>query len=277
MNTNKVGAYLGSGGNKAFFVNGALSELHKNEFHLDHLSGFSSASAIMFAHKFGCHEEVLKLFSKRLSKNESNFNLGITRAGIFPQSDIYKNSIQEMFERFSDQDNPDISFEIVASHTTPRSLKVLDSYIGLNVLHAMASKEKEIERIKKLNKKFDINPIYFSSQDNLGKKDLISVIMGTSSIYPFIDLHYLNNRLLLEGKLALVDPSDMLKGFGKQIMVLTRQGKTEVKDNVLYIRSKNPIPNNVLDYTSEKPIQTLHFHGQEIVKDNLELIGNYFN
>jgi hypothetical protein len=267
---NKVGVFLESGGNKVFFVNGVLRMLKEHNFKINHLVGLSSSSAILFAHKFNCHNEILKIFGDRLKNNSKNFYF---RGDSFPQNNIYESSIKDMFKQFSCRDKKEISYRIIASQTSMKFKKLK----GISSTVAMFLEERGVDCIKMLNKIFNINSVFIDSNSKITRNCLISVIMGSSTIYPAIKLHLLGNKLILEGKLAKINPVDMLSNFDKRIIVHTKKGKTKIKDDILHVYSSKDIPNNILDYTSKKPIEELHKNGENEVIDNLGLIKEYFD
>ena len=58
-----------------------------------------------------------------------------------------------------------------------------------------------------------ISKLIISSKDNLKTSDLVNVIMGSSTIYPFIDLYYFNDKLLLDADFLELDYKDYLKYY----------------------------------------------------------------
>ena len=77
--------------------------------------------------------------------------------------------------------------------------------------------------------------IYVSSEENLPLKDVITVIMGSSTIYPFIKPHFYKGDLLLDGGIATKDFSSLFKGMDKGLIIEATRGRTRVKGKYLRI------------------------------------------
>lgn len=268
---NKVWVFLGSGGNKVFFVNGVLKVLEKENIHIDHLIGLSSSSAILFAHLFSCHNYILEIFWNKLKENKKNIYFLWNEK--FPHSKIYKSTVESMFSNYRNKENNKTSYSIIATQTTPflKKTKGIFSTIG------MWFQEIWINSFSVLNKLFSISKISYDSRTSkkLSDNDLIKLIMWSSTIYPFIGLHTLNDKLILEWKLAEINPIDYLSEFNKKIIIHTKFGETSIKDWVLHIYSSQEISNNVLDYTDDSKIRKLQEIGENDAKNNIELIRKY--
>jgi hypothetical protein len=268
---NKVGVFLEPGGNKSFFTNGVLKIFYKEEIKLDHLIGFSSSSAILFTHLFGCHDYSLNIFKNKLKENEHNFYFN--KKEIFPHNKIYKSAITEMFNTYGNLINNKTSYTIIATQTTLKFKKIK----GFIVTIAMSLSLLKIN-IKPLVKKIlKIKPLYVQSDEikKMSQQNIINLIMGSSTIYPFIKLHTLNKKLILEGNLAEAEPIKLLSKFDKKIFIHITQGNTKIENNILHIYSSQPIPNDILNYTNDSEIETLYNNGEKEVKNNIALIKNY--
>jgi len=270
---NKIGVFLGSGGNKVFFVNGVLKVFAEEKINLDHLIGLSSSSAVLFIHLLNCHEHSLDIFGNRLKKNKHNFYFN--KKEKFPHNKIYKSAITEMFNTYGLPKNNKISYTIIATQTEPKSKKIK----GLIATLVMGLKFLKINILPGIKKILEIKPLYIQSDEikKMSQKEITNLIMGSSTIYPFIKLNVLNEKLILEGDLAEVDPIKLLAKFDKKIIIHTTRGNTEIKNNILHIYSSQPIPNDILDYTDDTTIRTLYENGKKDTQDNLDLIKNYLS
>ncbi|MBT6995785.1 patatin-like phospholipase family protein [Candidatus Woesearchaeota archaeon] len=265
-----LGIFLGSGGNKVFFVNGVLKVFSEESIHIDHLVGLSSSSAIIFAHLFSCHDYILEVFGSQLKRNESNFYLlGKEK---FPHNEIYESSVRSMFDNFEDNSS-NTSYSIIASKTSNSLMRTKAVIASL----AMGLRQSGINIYPPIKKTLGITQLTYDSRSSevLSNNDLIDLIVGSSTIYPFIGLHTLDNKLILEGELAEVDPLDYLIEFDKKIIINTEQGITRVENGVLQIYSSQKIPNNILDYTDDSKIRTLQNNGESEARKNLDLITDY--
>ncbi|MCD4705010.1 hypothetical protein K8R66_02950 [bacterium] len=271
---NKVGIFLEPGGNKSFFINGVLKVFHEEKINLDHLIGFSSSSAILFTHLFGCHDYSLDIFRKKLKKNKHNFYLN--KKEIFPHNKIYESAITEMFDiHYNSLINIKTSYTILASQTTIKFKKTK----GLIITIAIILRFLKINLHPLIKKLLGIKSLYIQSDEikKMSQQNIIKLIMGSSTLYPFIKLHTLNEKLILEGDLAEANPIELLSKFDKKIFIHITQGKTRIKNNILHIYSSQPIPNNILYYTGDSGIKALHDSGEKEAKNNMTLIKNYIN
>jgi predicted patatin/cPLA2 family phospholipase len=268
---NKIGAFLDSGGNKVFFVNGVLKILEKENVNIDHLIGLSSSSAILFAHLFSCHDYILEVFGNQLKNNKKNFYfLGNNK---FPHNKIYKSSIQSIFTNHNSNRKSKISYSIIATRTPPTFKKTK----GIVTTIAMGIKKLGLNTFPIMKSLLNISKISYDSRTShkLSDNDLINFIMGSSTIYPFIDLYTLEGQLILDGGLAEINPLDYLREFDKKIIIHTEKGETCIKDGILHIYSSHKIPNNILDYTDNTKIKLLQNYGENDAKKNIKLIKTY--
>lgn len=268
---NSVGVLLKPGGNKVFFVNGVLKVFKQENIVVDHLIGYSSSSAILFAHLFSCHDHVLDLFGSRLKDNKRNFYL--FKKEKFPHNNIYKGAVQDMFAHKSFQIDNNTSFSIIATQTSKKLMK----FKGLAATISLALEEFGIRVLPIFQNACGISSLCYDSRSSqkISNDDLINLIIGSSTIYPFIKLHTLDDALVLDGALARVDPMMYLDEFNKKIIIYTKKGKTCIKDGVLHIYSRQNVPNNILDYTDDSKIKTLQQLGEMEAKNHIHLIKEY--
>ncbi len=274
----KIGLYIEGGGNKVFFANGVLKVFNENKIKVDHVFGISSSSAILFAYLFNCNNFVLKIFGKKLRENKRNFYY--FKKKHFPQNDIYKNSIEEMFEKYFDNfKDKNLNYTIIASSTSIRFKRLKGVFASFSLILdiiflKILPKNYFLKLIKKV---FNISEFYFYSSKEHTSKDIINVIMGSSTIYPFIDLHTYRNKLILEGSFAQANYNLLLEKYEKKIVIHNDFGKTQIRDNTLHIYSSIKIPENILDYTDENKIINYHNAGEIEAKRNLGLIKSYLS
>ena len=268
-----IGVFLGSGGNKVFYVNGVLKVLKEENISINHLVGLSSSSAILFAHIFSCHDYALKIFSKRLKNNEKNFYF--FKKERFPHNEIYKNSIEEMFNKYDYKfkNKLNISFLLIATQTDLKFKKLKAIFCSISII----LNELKINAFNIIRKILKISKIEYDSRNlkKISRNELINFIMGSSTIYPFISLYEFKNKLILEGTIAEINPLDYLKDFDKKIIIHTEKGKTKIEKNILHLYSSKKIPGNVLDYTNDYKIKILQKNGEIDTKKNIKLIKDY--
>jgi hypothetical protein len=267
-----LGVFLSGGGNMVFFVHGILKVLKKNDVKIDYLVGLSASSGMMLGHVFNCEDFVFDIFSNRIHKNKKNFYF--FRKKHFPHNEIYKNSLLELFSKHGNSKRK-YDFSVIASQMPKRysKLKANFSFICLFLKYYYG-----INLMKIFRKICGISKLIISSKDNLKTSDLVNVIMGSSTIYPFIDLYYFNDKLLLDADFLELDYKDYLKNCKKGIIIYTTQnGKSYIKDNVLHLFPKEKLDFNVLDYTSKEKLVELREEGFKCGEENLKLIKRFLD
>ena len=114
-----------------------------------------------------------------------------------------------------------------------------------------------------------------TNKNILSRAELTSFIMGSSTIFPFIKPHYLNESLILDGGLLDIDYENLLSDCEKKIIIHTEKGKTSTVGNTLHIYSDERIPNNMLDYTNGSKVIWLHKLGENVMSRNISLLKSF--
>lgn len=268
---NNVGIFLKPGGNKVFFVNGVLKVFAQEGIKVDHLIGYSSSSAILFAHLFSCHDFIVDIFGHKLKNNKKNFYL--CRKNKFPHTDIYKGAVQEMFLQEHVVCDNNTSYVVIATKTSKAFMKIK----GLIATISLILEKIGVKAIPFFKSVCKVSDFCYDSRysHKLSTEQLINLIVGSSTIYPFITLHTLENFVILDGAIATVDPMMYLHNFSKKIIIHTKMGETRIEDNVLHIYSSQKISHNILDYTDDSAIRILHKNGENDARKNIDLIKKY--
>jgi len=263
----KFGILLNGGGNRVFFNLGFLQELRKHGIRPSLFVGVSASSAVMFEEIFGGNGESLKYFGDRLNKNKKNF-YWINRPH-FPHNGIYETSIKEIFEKYWNTSKSKVAWKIVAAKTKPNFV-VLKCFISSFLLLLRGTALSNY-----ILKSLGIKNVIFSSKDYFSKEEIINIIVGSSTIYPFICPHFYKKSLILDGGLFNVDSKSIFKGFDKVIVLRPVKGVSEVRDKKLYIFPSKKIPFNVLDYTNGDKLSEMYAFGKEEAQSQLAAIKKY--
>lgn len=267
MKQNNLGIFLGGGGNKVFFDLGFVQELRRQKIIPKLLVGVSASSAIMFEEILENEGISLKNFGKRLKKNKKNFYF--FSKNHFPHNDIYKNSIQKIIGTGKRLPKTNISWKILTSRTSKKFCKIKCIFSSIVLLMDKILIQKIFTKV------FGIKRKIFSSKDNLSAKDIINIIMGSSTIYPFIQPHFYKNDLILEGSLINVNYSSLFQKNKKVLIINPCKGRTKIIKKYLHIFSSTKVPLNILDYTNENNIFDLYNQGRREAKFQLGIIKNY--
>ncbi|MFA7310182.1 MAG: patatin-like phospholipase family protein, partial [Candidatus Paceibacterota bacterium] len=259
--------FLEAGGNRVFFVNGVLKVLAQEGIHIDHVMGFSSSSAVLFAYLNNANDDILRVFADRLRANKSNFYF-FTRPH-FPHTAMYASSVSYLLGL--PRMRSGIAYSIIAARTSSRfavERALLASF-------ALALKYSLHIPIAPLTRLLGIGSITVTDVDDLGKDELLDLIVGSSTIYPFIGLHYFKGSLLLDGALTEPEPALLNESSERVIIIHTAQGMTREDGSVLHMYSDSVIPLNVLDYTDPDGIVRLHAAGERSARLSLPLIRKF--
>ncbi len=269
QNKYKVGIFLEAGGNRVFFGNGVLDVLNREHVRIEYLVGFSSSAPVIFAYLLKKNDYVARMFARALDDNKKNFYL--FRREHFPHDGIYRNAVADILTDFG-KDPATSDFVILGTRTSktlPR-LKALLSTFLLVLRHGL-----NMNLLKSFRHLFRMEEMRIDKKNGLSRKELIEFIMGTSTLYPFIGLHYVRNSLVLEGALLDPDYRKLLANCDKRIVIHTEQGTTEVMGDTLHICADEPVPNNVLDYTDGSKVLRLHETGRRVMTKHLPLVRKF--
>ncbi|HEY4487674.1 MAG TPA: patatin-like phospholipase family protein [Candidatus Paceibacterota bacterium] len=265
----KLGAFLEAGGNKVFFVNGILGVLNKENIKIDLLVGSSSSAPIILAYLLNQNIDALELFAAKLDKNKRNFYL--FNKPHFPHHEIYKDSVSYLVQKYQSQ-KIDGHFVIFGARTSSNMavLKGSLASVFLILKHGLG-----VNLLGLFRKILKIHEIRITERDRLSNTEMTDFIMGSSTIYPFIDLHRMKGSLILEGSLLNINRDEVLSNCEKKIIIHTKQGITRIVNDTLHIYADQAIPSNVLDYTSGARVIWLHKLGEAVMLQNLALLRDF--
>ena len=268
-NKYKLGVFLEAGGNKVFFVNGVLSILDKENIKIDMLVGLSSSAAILFAFLFGKSLYAVNLFAHKLDHNNKNFYL--LRKEHFPHNEIYGSSVSHLLEEYPAKEI--FSDFLILGSSTPRKWVTFKATLATFFL--ILKYGFKINLLKYFRDAFDVSEARITNKNILSRAELTSFIMGSSTIFPFIKPHYLNESLILDGGLLDIDYENLLFDCEKKIIIHTEKGQTSTVGNTLHIYSDERIPNNMLDYTNGSKVIWLHKLGENVMSRNISLLKSF--
>jgi len=233
----------------------------------DFLIGVSASSAIMFEEILEDYGASLKNFGKGLRENKKNFYW--FRKNHFPHNDIYRESIQKVVGKYETLPKKTIPWKILVSETS-RSFYNLKCFLSsfIMIFHKTNIASSFCKLIKIKTKEI-------SSENNLSSREIIKIILGSSTLWPFIRPQFYKNKLLLEGGLIRANYGALFKKYNKSLVINPYIGKTRIIGKQLHIFSSTKGPLNILDYTNEKKIYELYNQGKREAKIQIEIIKDY--
>ncbi len=263
-----LGVFLDAGGNKAFFCNGIVNVLHRENIKLDKLVGYSSSAGILAASLYKKNQEMMELYVKKLNANSKNFYW--LKKKHFPHEEIYGSCVSQSLQDYPAKAFSDFS---IISTITSRYLKMF-KIIFCTVLLALRVLYK-INILKFFRKILGIKEVIMTNSDVSNRDELINFIMASSSVYPFIKPRLMYGKMVMEGGLLDLNFESYFDDCDKKIIIHTEKGITRVADNVMHIYADETIPGNILDLTDGFAIVWLHNLGESVMVKNLSLLKSF--
>lgn len=119
--------------------------------------------------------------------------------------------------------------------------------------------------------------VVFRNKNIDTKDELVEIIMGSSTVYPFIGLHYHKDKLLLEAEIKEDEYGRYLLNCKKKIIIHNKTGITKIKGNTIHIYSKRKIPNTFVDYSFKTKIREIREIGRLEARDQYGIIRRFLN
>ncbi len=253
----KTGAFVKAGGNRVFFPNGVLQILAENNIYFDKIIGMSSSGPIVLAHLLGKNNHGLEIFAKKLDENKKNFYF--FRKEHFPHNEIYRSSIADIL-KFYDNQELQSDFVIFASSLSPRSKRMKSFFATLDLFLYL----KGVNMLGFFRLIFHVQKSSIENKNYGTRERLLDFMMGSSTLYPFISPHTVDNRLILEAALLDLDPYEELFDCEKKIIIHTDKGETRIAGDT-----------NILDYTNGRIVRELHEEGEMVMRKNMPALKDF--
>ena len=261
----KNGLAIYAGGNHIFYIAGVLKKFFEKGLKFDALATYSSGSAILpfvINENFG---DALEIFGPYLDSNPRNFYPANVFTGkeVFPQDRIYSSAISEIVE-----------FDKTAGY--PKPLRVIvsefesgilpDGFVGACSLVALAS--NSLAKTSTPSIFLTAFKRFFSIEGNVidvrkcsSKEEIIEVILGSSTVYPFIHIRKRMGHSMLDGKLSLVSPVEALNDCDHVLSIHAHHSFLPVREGLQSVFPVSKVQVGALDYVGSEGIRSAFAQG----------------
>lgn len=259
----KIGLAVFAGGNHIFYIMGLLKSLLDKGLVFDVLSTYSAGSAIVTDILNNTLDKPFIHFKKLLEENEKNFYLEnlFSNKDVMPHNTMYSDVVEhilipQVIER-SDKIVRVISTRI--NSCCPRS-KALLAMLSL-LVYSKTKKTIGEDILRVVKKLFKFESITFTNQDFSSNERAFNIVMGSSTIYPFIKLHSLDGEFYIDGKHGMVSPIDILSDCEHVLSLHAHDTWPTPRPNLIQHFPPQKVKVSPLDYTDAKGIEVAYLHG----------------
>ena len=261
----KNGLAIYAGGNHIFYIAGVLKRLFEKGIKFDAVATYSSGSAILPFLIDGKFEDAPRIFGPYLDRNARNFypeNL-FSRQDVFPQDQIYSGAVTEIVE-----------FDKTAVY--PKPLRVIVSLVdggafpewlvgscamAAMALNNLAQSDTPSVFLTSFKRFFAVEGEIVDVRRCQSREEVIQVILGSSTIYPFIHIRKRGGRLMLDGKVSIVSPVSALGDCDNVLSIHAHHSFLPVRAGLQSIFPLTKVKVGPLNYVGSEGIKTAFAQG----------------
>jgi predicted acylesterase/phospholipase RssA len=214
VQTKKTGLAIYAGGNHIFYIAGVLQYFIEKGLKFDAVATYSSGSAILPFLIDNTLRDAPEIFGRSLDRNTRNFypaNI-FTELPLFPHDQIYSSAISAAVDLKKTTEYPKPLRVIVAEFDGDKIPKPLAGICGLvaMTLNSLARTSTPSAFLRTFKSLFAVTARIVDLRQCTSKQDIVDVILGSSTIYPFIRIRQRLGRSMLDGKVSLTSPVEAL-------------------------------------------------------------------
>ena len=259
------GLAIYAGGNHIFYIAGVLKCFIEKGLRFDAVATYSAGSAILPFLIDDNLEDAPDVFGRYLDRNVRNFYPGhlFTKDDIFPHDQIYSTAISGIVDlkktvEFSKPLRVIVSeFE---SHNSADGLVGLCAFVAL-LLNSLAKTATPSIFLRMFKSLFSIEGKIVDIRQCRSKAEIIEVILGSSTIYPFIHIRRRAGRSMLDGKLSLSSPIEALEDCEHVISIHAHHSFLPRRDNLVSIFPLSKVQVGPLDYVGSAGVKSAFAQG----------------
>jgi Patatin-like phospholipase len=261
----KNGLAIYAGGNHIFYIAGVLRRLFEKGLKFDAVATYSAGSAILPFLINGNFAAAPEIFGPYLDRNARNFypaNL-FTGQDVFPQDRIYSGAVTEIveFDRTAQYLKPlRVIVSLVESGAFPEWLVGSCSVAAL-ALNNLAQTDTPSIFLRSFKRFFAVEGEIVDVRQCKSREEIIEVILGSSTIYPFIHIRKRAGRLMLDGKLSLVSPVSALHDCDNVLSIHAHHSFLPVRDGLQSLFPLSNVQVGPLNYVGSEGIKTAFAQG----------------
>jgi len=259
------GLAIYAGGNHIFYIAGVLKFLIEKGLEFDAVATYSSGSAILpflIERRFDAAPEI---FAKLLDRNTRNFYSAniFTNDDVFPHDNIYSSAVRSIvdFGKATEYDKPlrVIVSEFSGSDTSSKAVGLLAMVaMLLNSLAKTATPSIFLTTFKSV---FSIDGEIVDIRKCASADEIADVILGSSTIYPFIRIRRRHGRAMFDGKLCLMTPVGALDDCENVLSIHAHHSFLPQRDNLTSIFPISKVQVGPLDYVGSAGIKSAFAQG----------------
>lgn len=261
----KNGLAIYAGGNHIFYIAGVLKRFFEKGLKFDAVATYSAGSAILPFLINETFEQAPEIFGPYLDANARNLYLAnlFTGRDVFPQDRIYSSAIAEIVE-----------FDKTATY--PKPLRVIvselesgafpDGFVGACsvvalALNNLAKTDTPSIFLTAFKRFFAVAGDIVDVRQCKSKEEIVEVILGSSTIYPFISIRRRAGRLMLDGKLSLVSPVAALQDCDNVLSIHAHHSFLPVRDGLQSVFPLSKVTVGPLNYVGSQGIKSAFAQG----------------
>jgi hypothetical protein len=261
----KNGLAIYAGGNHIFYIAGVLKRLFEKGLKFDAVATYSAGSAIL---PFLINDDFAgapAIFGPYLDRNARNFypaNL-LTGQDVFPQDRIYSGAVAEIveFDKTAAYPKPlRVIVSTLASGAFPEWLVGSCAVVAL-ALNNLAKTATPSIFLTGFKRFFSVDGDIIDVRQCKSRDEIIQVILGSSTIYPFIHIRRRAGRLMLDGKLSLVSPVSALEDCDHVLSIHAHHSFLPVRDGLQSVFPLSKVSVGPLNYVGSDGIKTAFAQG----------------
>lgn len=180
---------------------------------------------------------------------------------VFPHNNIYESVVRKILSNDDICHSNTIVRVIATGYYGPFAPFV--AFIGMLAL-LVYSKNKDTfgEKILKFYKKiFRLKELIYTNNDFCNQELAIKIILGSSTIYPFIKLKKIDKLILIDGKHSMLNPVDMLNDCRYVLSIHAHKTWPIQRDNLFSIFPLKRVEVHPMDYTNPQAIKKAYHQG----------------
>jgi predicted acylesterase/phospholipase RssA len=259
----KVGLAVFAGGNHIFYIMGLLNSLLSKGLTFDVLSTYSAGSAIVGDILNDSLDKPFLYFKKLLKINKKNIYLEniFNNKEIFPHNRMYTDVIEHILLPQLIQ-NSDKVVRVISTRINS-SFPRTKAFLSMLSLLAYSKTKKTIgeDLLRIVKRLFKLESVIFTNQDFSSYERSLNIILGSSTIYPFIKLHSVDGKFYIDGKHGMVSPIDVLSDCEHVLSLHAHGSWPTLRPNLVQHFPPQKVKVSPLDYTDAKGIEIAYQRG----------------
>jgi len=263
----RTGLAIYAGGNHVFYVAGVLKFFVENGLKFDAVATYSSGSAILPFFINNNLEEAPEIFGQYLDQNKRNFYYGNIGTGrpVFPHDQIYSSAISNVVDlkKTNEYGKP---LRVIVSEFDgkkfPEALVGIGAVISMT-LNSLAKTSTPSVFLRLFKSLFAVGGYIVDIRQCTSKEEIINLILGSSTIYPFIRIRQRMGRSMLDGKVSLISPVEALEDCEHVMSIHAHHSYLPVREKLTPLFPFSRVTVGPLNYVGSVGIKSAFAQGYQ--------------